>query len=161
MTLLLVQIPAQVLNRVSPLLFAYHFLPITYHAHPFMSDKKQCLDLLGPVPVKDGECKRRVMHDPSHEDWVEVRVVLDGGEVGQRVVTARFDANDQPGSVSDVVTIPGGQRQETVLGQVVADGRIQGTYLLLENDQKIPRPLTETEEQRLRMVFASLRQRYP
>lgn len=126
-----------------------------------MSKNDQSLDLLGPVPVKDGECRRRVMHDPAHEDWVEVRVVLDGGHTGQRVVTARFDADDQPGSVSDVVTIPGGQRQEAVQGQVVDGGRIQGTYLLCENDQRIPRPLTEAEEKRLRTVFESLRQRYP
>jgi hypothetical protein len=134
----------------------------TYHASLFvMSDNKQWLDLLGPVPAQDGECRRRVMHDPAHEDWVEVRVVLGGGQTGQRVVTAMFDADDQPGVVSDVVTIPGGRRQEAVSAQVVTGGRIQGTYLLSENDQKTPRPLTETEVQRLRTVFAALRKRYP
>lgn len=126
-----------------------------------MSDNKQALDLLEPVPVDDGECKRRVMHDPAHEDWVEVRVVLGGGHASQRIVTARFDADDQPGTVTDVVTIPGGQRQETILGQVVGNGQIEGTYLLVENERKNPRPLTEAEVQRLRDVFASLRQRYP
>jgi hypothetical protein len=126
-----------------------------------MSNSKQAFDLLEPVPADHGECKRRVMHDPAHEDWVEVRVVLDGGQTGQRIVTARFDAEDKPGTVSDVVTIPGGQRQETVLGQVMDGGDIQGTYLLTENERKTPRPLTEAEVQRLRSVFASLRQRYP
>ena len=126
-----------------------------------MSNHSQWLELMAPVPAEDGDCQRRVMHDPAHEDWVEVRVVLDGGRTGQRIVTARFDAEDQPGSVSDVVTIPGGRRQETVSGQVVDGGRIQGTYLLTENDRRTPRPLTEAEEQRLLMVFASLRQRYP
>jgi hypothetical protein len=114
------------------------------------------LDLLGPVPPKDGECRRRVLHDPEHEDWVEVRVTLGSGATGQRVVTALFDADDQPGTVSDVVTIPGGQRQMAVSGQV-AGGRIQGTYMGTDSS----RALTETEVQRLRAVFASLRQRYP
>ena len=125
-----------------------------------MSSDNHWEDLLGPVPVVGGECKRRVMHDPEHEDWVEVRVVLDG-QSGQRVVTARFDQNDQPGTVSDVITIPGGQRQETVYGEVVEGGRIQGTYLLTDCDTNTPRDLTDTELQRLRDVFRALRQRYP
>jgi hypothetical protein len=122
-----------------------------------MSDKKDTLDLLAPVPTSDGECRRRVLHDPEHEDWVEVRVVLDGGPTGKRVVTALFDADDRPGTVSDVVTIPGGQRQLAVSGQVAAGGLIQGTYMGTDSS----RALTETEVQRLRAVFASLRQRYP
>jgi hypothetical protein len=126
-----------------------------------MSNDKQWIDLLGPVPAKDGECRRRVMHDPAHEDWVEVRVVLDGGQTGQRVVTALFDADDNPGTMSDVVTIPGGQRREMVAAQVVAGGKIQGVYQIYENDQKTPRPLTDAEVQRLRTVFAALRKRYP
>ena len=112
------------------------------------------LDLLGPVPP-DGDCRRRVLHDPEHEDWVEVRVTLNGA-TGQRVVTALFDADDRPGRVSDVVTVPGGQRQLAVSGQV-ADGLIQGTYMGTDSS----RALTEAEVQRVRAVFASLRQRYP
>ena len=125
-----------------------------------MSSDDQWVSLLGRVPVSGGECKRRVMHDPAHEDWVEVRVVLDS-HAGQRVVTARFDENDLPGTVSDVVTIPGGQRQETVFGEVVDGGRIEGTYLLSEQDQRTPRELTDMEVQRLRDVFNDLRRRYP
>jgi hypothetical protein len=94
-------------------------------------------------------------------DWVEVRVVLDGGMTGQRIVTALFDADDRPGAVSDVVTIPGGQRRQMVSGEVATGGLIHGTYSGLENDQQSSRPLTETEVQRVRGVFASLRQRYP
>ena len=120
-----------------------------------MSDST--LDLLGPVPTEDGECRRRVLHDPEHEDWVEVRVTLGGGATGQRVVTALFDADDRPGTVSDVVTIPGGQRQLAVSGQVADGGLIQGTYMGTDSS----RALTEAEVQRLRAVFASLRQRYP
>ena len=60
-----------------------------------------------------------------------------------------------------MVTIPGGQRQEAVSGQVVNGGRFQGAYLLTENDQKAPRPLTDQEEQALRALAAGLRQRYP
>lgn len=126
-----------------------------------MSDDKRILDLLTPVPLDDGECRRRVMYDTAHEDWVEVRVVLDGGAIGQRVVTARFDADDRPGTVSDVVTIPGGRRTEAIEGQVIDGGSIQGTYVLAENDRGKQRPLTEAEVQRLRAVFASLRRRYP
>jgi hypothetical protein len=119
-----------------------------------MSDNP--LDLLGPVPTKDGECRRRVLHDPEHEDWVEVRVTLGSGSTGQRVVTALFDADDRPGRVSDVVTISGGQRQ-TAISQVAPGGLIQGTYMGTESS----RALTDTEVQRVRAVFASLRQRYP
>lgn len=122
-----------------------------------MSDKQDTLDLMTPVPTDDGECRRRVLHDRDHEDWVEVRVVLDGGTTGKRVVTALFDADDQPGTVSDVVTISGGQRQLAVSGQVAAGGQIQGTYMGTDSS----RALTETEGRRLRTVFASLRQRYP
>jgi len=122
-----------------------------------MSENTQSLDLLGPVPTDDGECRRRVLHDPEHEDWVEVRVTLGNGASRQRIVTALFDADDQPGAVSDVVTIPGGPRQVTVSGQVAAGGLIQGSYMGTDSS----RPLTEAEVQRLRVVFASLRQRYP
>jgi hypothetical protein len=126
-----------------------------------MNDEKKWLGLLGPVPPKDGHCRRRVMHDPQHEDWVEVRLVLNGGGTGVRIVTAQFDADDRPGTVTDVLTIPGGQRQETISAQIVDGNRVQGTYRLIENDQNTPRPLTATEEQGLRELAAALRQRYP
>lgn len=122
-----------------------------------MSERKSALELLAPVPTDDGECRRRVLHDPDHEDWVEVRVVLGNNATGQRIVTALFDADDRPGAVSDVVTIPGGPRQVTVSGQVAAGGLIQGTYMGTDSS----RALTEAEILRLRGVFASMRQRYP
>src|SRR5262249_31393992 len=122
-----------------------------------MNGKKDALDLLAPVPTEDGVCRRRVLHDRDHEDWVEVRVVLGDNSTGQRIVTALFDADDKPGAVSDVVTIPGGPRQVTVSGQVADDGLIKGTYMGTDSS----RALTETEIQRLRDVFASMRQRYP
>ena len=119
------------------------------------------MGLLGPVPTKDGECKRRVMHDAPFEDWVEVKLVFGGVAAGsQRIVTALFDADDQPGSVTDVVTIPGRQRRETVSGRVVS-GRFQGTHLVTENDRQTPRPLTPAEEEGLRAIAAELRKRYP
>jgi hypothetical protein len=125
-----------------------------------MSDDTKWLGLLGPVPAKDGECRRRVMREAPFEDWVEVRLMFGGGVTGQRIVTALFDADDQPGSVSDVVTIPG-QRQETVSGRIVNGGRIQGTYFGTESDRQTPRPLTDAEEQGLRAVAVALRKRYP
>jgi hypothetical protein len=125
-----------------------------------MSDEIHWLGLLGPVPPKDGECKRRVMHDAPFEDWVEVRLVLGGGVAGQRIVTAMFDADDQPGSVSDLVTTGGGKR-EAVSGRIGTGGRFQGTYRVSDNDQNIPRPLTDAEEQALRAIAVALRQRYP
>lgn len=127
-----------------------------------IADKKS-LNLLGPVPVNGGECRRRVMHDAPFEDWVEVRLMLDGGgTTGLRIVTAMFDADDQPGSVSDVVTIPGGQRQEAVSGRIETGGRVRGSYLVVENDKESPaRPLTEAEERALRALAAALRLRYP
>ena len=100
------------------------------------------------------------MHEPPYEDWVEVRLVLGGEETGLRIVTAVFDADDQPGSVCDVVTIPGGQRQETVSG-TIAGSKIRGTYRTTDGDQKTPRPLTEREEQALCELAAALRRRYP
>jgi len=126
-----------------------------------MSDDKKWLGLLGPVPATDGECRRRVMHKAPFEDWVEVRLVLGDGVTGVRIVTALFDADDQPGGVSDLVTLPGGRRREAVSGRIVGDGRIQGTYRLNENEENTPRPLTDTEQQGLRTVAAALRQRYP
>src|SRR5262245_9818904 len=109
-----------------------------------MAEEKKTLNVLGPVPVVGGECRRRVMHDAPFEDWVKVRLMLDeGGSGNLRIVTAMFDADDQPGSVSDVVTIPGGRRQEAVSGRIENGGRVRGTYLLVENDKESPRTLTE------------------
>lgn len=125
-----------------------------------MSDESHWLGLLGPVPITDGECKRRVLHEAPFEDWVEVRLVLGDGAAGQRIVTAMFDADDQPGSVSDLVTNGGGKR-ETVAGRIVTGGRFQGTYRVSDSDQNIPRELTEMEERALRAIAAALRQRYP
>jgi len=124
-----------------------------------MSDESHWLGLLGPVPPKDGECRRRVMHDAPFEDWVEVRLVLGGGAAGQRIVTAMFDADDQPGSVSDLVTAGG--KRETVAARVGTGGRLQGAYRVGDDDKNVPRPLTEPEEQALRAIAVSLRQRYP
>lgn len=121
---------------------------------------RKWLHLLAPVPTNLGECTRRVMHDAPFEDWVEVRVVLGDGTSGMRIVTAMFDQDDLPGSVSDLVSTEVGKRQETVSGRVGSDGRIEGTYWLTEREQNTPRPLTEKEVQGLREVAASLRMRY-
>ena len=125
-----------------------------------MIDDQKWLNLLGPVPISHGDCKRRVMHDAPFEDWVEVKLLLDGGNTGMRIVTAMFDTEDQPGSVCDVVTIPGGQRQEAVTGRIES-GSVKGTYLLIENNQERPRPLTAAEERSLQAIAAALRLRYP
>jgi len=121
-----------------------------------MSDKKDALDLLSPVPTDRGDCRRRVLHDTEHQDWVEVRVVLGDSATGQRIVTALFDADDKPGAVSDVVTIPDGPRQITVSGQVAAGG-LRGTYMGTDSS----RALTDSEIRRVGLVFASMRRRYP
>jgi len=126
-----------------------------------MINDTKWLGLLGPVPAKDGQCRRRVMHEAPFEDWVEVRLVLDGGATGMRVVTAMFDADDRPGSVSDLVATEAGKRQEAVSGKIVNGGRIQGTYRLMQGDKSAPRPINDTEEQGLRALAAALRQRYP
>lgn len=118
------------------------------------------LGLLAPVPATGGECKRRVLHDPPFTDWVEVRLVLGDDASGLRIVTAMFDADDKPGSVSDMVAVDGGRHQETVSGRVEANGRIQGFYTLIENDQRLRGPLTPTDEEGLRALAAALRQRY-
>ena len=125
-----------------------------------MSYDKKWLGLLAPVPTGVGECTRRVLHDAPFEDWVEVRVVLGDGASAMRIVTAMFDQDDLPGSVSDLVTSTIGERQETISGRVECDGRIEGTYWLTERDRNVPRPLTEKEVQGLREVAASLRLRY-
>ena len=121
---------------------------------------KKWLGLLAPVPANVGECTRRVMHDPPFEDWVEVRVVLRDEAAGLRIVTAMFDQDDVPGSVSDLVTTRIGERQETVSGRVESSGKIEGTYWLTERNRQTPRPLTEKEAQGLRDIAASLRLRY-
>ena len=125
-----------------------------------MDYDKKWLGLLAPLPANEGECTRRVLHDAPFEDWVEVRVVLGNGVTGLRIATAIFDADDRPGSVSDLVATEGGRHQETVGGRVAANGRIQGTYWLTENDQSLSWPLSETEEQGLHTVAAALRERY-
>ena len=126
-----------------------------------MIEDKQCVNLLGPVPNEGGECMRRVLHDAPFEDWVEVRVMFDGGGTGLRIVTAMFDGDDQPGSVCDVVTIPGTRRQEAVSGRIESTGRIEGSYLLVEDEKGTPRPLTDMEERALRRLAQALRKRYP
>jgi hypothetical protein len=125
-----------------------------------MSYDRKWLGLLAPLPADVGQCTRRVLHDAPFEDWVEVRVVLNDDTGGLRIVTAMFDQDDLPGSVSDLVSNDIGKRQETVSGRVESDGKIEGTYWLTERDRNTPRPLTEKERQGLREVAASLRLRY-
>ena len=125
-----------------------------------MGANEECVKLLAPIPRNGGECKRRVLHEAPFEDWVEVRVTLRDAS-GLRIITAMFDQDDAPGSVSDVITIDGGLRQEAVSARLEVDGRIQGTYSLLGRDKATPRPLTDKEAQALRNVATALRLRYP
>jgi len=101
------------------------------------------------------------MYDAPFTDWVEVKLVL-GDNVGStRVVTAMFDADDKPGSVSDMIALDGGRHQETVSGRWEATGRIEGFYTLIENEKSMRGPLTPADEERLRALAAALRRRYP
>jgi hypothetical protein len=91
--------------------------------------------------------------------WTQVRLVLGNGVTGLRILTAMFDPEGRPGSVSDLVAWDGGRHQETAGGRIEPDGRMHATYWLTEDDRHTPRALTAQEEEGLRRLAAALRER--
>jgi len=91
--------------------------------------------------------------------WTQVRLVLGDGVTGLRVLTAMFDPEGRPGSVSDLVSRDGGRHQETAGGRIEPDGRMHATYWLTEGERHTPRALTAQEEEGLRRLAAALRER--
>jgi hypothetical protein len=117
------------------------------------------LALLGPLPGSEGEWAQTTMTGAPFDGWLQVRLVLGDGGRTMRVVTATFDPEGRPGTVSDLVALAGGQRQETVGARVETDGSITGTHWLTENDRHTPRPLTATEQEGLQLLAGALRRR--
>ena len=117
------------------------------------------LALLAPLPAEGGEWQREARTDRALKGWTQVRLVLGNGVTGLRVLTAMFDPDGRPGSVSDLVSRDGGRHQETAGGRIEHDGRMQATYWLTEGDQHTPRALTADEEDGLRRLAVALRER--
>jgi len=117
------------------------------------------LKLLAPIPLDGGEWHQETRTDEALKDWTQVRLVLGNGVTGLRVLTAMFDPEGRPGSVSDLVSLGGGRHQETAGGRIEPDGRIYATYWLTEGEQHTPRTLTAQEEEGLRRLAAALRER--
>ena len=84
--------------------------------------------------------------------WRQIRLVYGDGVTGLRVIVALYDTDGRPGMVSDLVAVAGGQRQESVGARVEPDGRVRGTYWLVDGDRHTPRPLTEAEQHGLRTL---------
>jgi hypothetical protein len=85
--------------------------------------------------------------------------VLGDGVTGLRVLTAMFDPEGRPGSVSDLISLDGGRHQETAGGRIEPDGRMHTTYWLTEGERHTPRVLTAQEEDGLRRLAAALREK--
>jgi hypothetical protein len=84
---------------------------------------------------------------------------LGNGVTGLRVLTAMFDPEGRPGSVSDVISLDGGRCQMTAGGRIEPDGRMLATYWLTEGDRHTPRALTAEEQDGLRRLAGALRER--
>jgi len=80
------------------------------------------------LPAERVEWGQETRTDPALEGWTQVRLVLGDGVSGLQVLTAMFDPEGRPGSVSDLVSRDGGRRQETAGGRIEPDGRIGATY---------------------------------
>jgi hypothetical protein len=117
------------------------------------------LSLLGPLPPDLGECRSAPMSGAPFAGWREVRLVLGDGTAVMRVVTAIYDPDGRPGGVSDLVATDLGRRQASFQARVEPDGRMQGTYWLVEDDRHTPRAMTDAELSGLRRVADALRQR--
>jgi len=124
-----------------------------------MPSKESWLALLAPLPAEGGEWKQETRTDPALAGWTQVRLVLGDGVSGLRVMTAMFDPEGCPGSVSDLVSRDGGRRQETAGGRIEPDGRMRATYWLTEDERHTPRAITAVEEEGLRRLAAALRER--
>jgi hypothetical protein len=124
-----------------------------------MPEREPWLCLLAPLPPEGGEWTQETRTDPALAGWTQVVLVLGNGVTGMRVLTAMFDPEGRPGSVSDLVSWDSGRHQETAGGRIEPDGRMHATYWLTEGDQHTPRALTALEEEGLRQVAAALRQR--
>ena len=85
--------------------------------------------------------------------------MLGDGVTGLRVLTAMFDPEGRPGSVSDLVSRDGGRHQETAGGRIEPDGQMHATYWLTEGEQQTPRALTALEEDGLRRLVGALREK--
>lgn len=114
------------------------------------------LSLLAPLPAEGGESTQETRTDPALKGWTQVRLVLGNGITGLRVLTAMFDPEGRPGSVSDLVSRDGGRHQETAGGRIEPDGRMHATYWLTEGERHTPRALTAQEEEGLRRLVAVL-----
>jgi len=117
------------------------------------------LSLLAPIPAEGGEWKQETRTDAALTGWTQVRLVLGNGVTGLRVLTAMFDAEGRPGSVSDLVSRDSGRHQETAGGRIEPDGRMHATYWLTEGERHTPRALTAQEEDGLRRLATALRER--
>jgi hypothetical protein len=120
---------------------------------------KAWLALLAPLPAGEGELQQELRKDPPLAGWLQARLVLGDGVSGMRILTALFDAEGRPGSISDMVATEGGQRQESMAARIEPDGRVRGTYWLTEGDRHMPRALAAAEEEGLRQLSAALHQR--
>ena len=124
-----------------------------------MGDEKPWLTLLAPIPATGGDWNQETRTDEALKGWTQVRLVLGNGVTGLRVLTAMFDPEGRPGSVSDLIALDGGRHQETAGGRIEPDGRLRATYWLTEGDRHTPRALTPQEEEGLRRLAAALRER--
>ena len=124
-----------------------------------MRDRAPWLALLAPIPTEGGDWHQETRTDDALKGWTQVRLVLGNGVTGLRVLTAMFDPEGRPGSVSDLVSLDGGRHQETAGGRIEPDGRMRATYWLTEGEHHTPRALTAEEEEGLRKLASALRER--
>ena len=124
-----------------------------------MSQNESWLALLAPLPEEGGEWSQETRTDPALAGWTQVRLVLGDGVKGLRVLTAMFDPEGRPGSVSDLVSRDSGRRQETAGGRIEPDGRMHATYWLTEEERHTPRAVTAQEEDALRQLAVALREK--
>jgi len=114
------------------------------------------LSLLGPLPPDGAECHSSTMTQEPLAGWRQIQLVFGDAATVLRVIVALYDSAGRPGMVSDLVAVAGRQRQDSVGARMEPDGGIQGTHWLVEGDRHSPRPLTEAEQEGLRVLAQAL-----
>ena len=110
------------------------------------------LELLAPLPPDGGLCHSTSINQGPLAGGHQVEFVFAEGVVGLRVITALFDSAGRPGMISDLVSFEGGRRQESLGARVEPDGQMSGTHWLVEGDHHTPKPLTQAEQDGLRVL---------
>ena len=88
-----------------------------------------------------------------------MRLLFGSGNTALRVITALFDAEGHPQTISDLIASDQGQQQETLGGRFDTHDELHGTYWLTISGEHMPRAITAAEKGGLRAFAVLIRER--